>query len=155
MFCEDIPCVNINRLQFIKAFIYTDLYRRLSGDKNIITVEEILKNIDHYYDLSIPSLSGNYRTGTKILRRLPNDMEVDIILFNSIFSLSSYISGNGLLINYDIHKLVNENYGMKDMPSKIYQKIYSINDSQDMLKIIGNVFKTQGIVAQKKRHCTN
>jgi hypothetical protein len=152
IYCEEIPCKNINRLQFIKAFVYTDLYRRVSDNKPVTTVGEILKTLDNAYDLNIPKLSGDYRLGSKILRRLPNEIEIDLILFNSIFSLNSILSNTELLMNYDIHKLVNENYGMKELPSEIYQILNVKDDSQDKLNKIVNIFKAQGIASASKRH---
>jgi hypothetical protein len=143
-----------------KAFIYLKLYNRLmeltseSKNNNLLT-----DKLPEAYRTTVPSPSSNFRTNSKFYKLLPNEIDIDLLLFfeinvvlnkfeNKIFSENPTINESDL-------KSILKKLGLENIPYDIIETSYSGQDELgrrnfDFSQTFKNLMIAQGLAAMKK-----
>lgn len=150
MHCKESDCKTLTKNEYLQAFIYSSLFETLSikNKGSILNVEFISKNLDIAYDDNIPKFTGQYKFGSQLLRRLPFDLQIDLILFNTIHSFNDYFKDN--FKNLSINQILNSNYGLSEIP-KDKISLYPTT-SEDKIKSLIHILTIQGRTAESKRN---
>ena len=144
----------LSKTEYSMAFVYASLFETMysmggkSRQEGCINIEYIIKNIDNAYTENILKFNEKTKFASQILRKMPLNLNIDVLLFNSIESLNPYFFNNFQGLSAD--QTFKENYGIKEIPEE--KLVTAFNTAEEKFQTLLNIFSIQAKVAVAKRN---
>lgn len=152
----------ITKQELYRGIIFGHIFTQLADEDTwILPVKRIIMDLPKKYEIIIPKIGYKYRRGYSIFKKIPIELKVDILLFNTIenfdFKLQEQISHELIQnIDYSNIKMMLNDFGMKNIPKEVYSEAYKGIDpirrkTFDPYLFIKKVVIVQATTAELKR----